>query len=425
MYREPVLPLEEWTDPGASHPSSLSMSPRRTSSPGRRAVKRTVLTLAGLFILLYIVLPQWAAQKATAERLQHVNPLLLLLAVGLQILSLLAYTILTRVTLPPEPKLSMWTLFRIQLATKSVGNVVPGGSAAGGTLGFRLLTEAGVSNTAAGFTLATVGLGSAVVLNLILWLGLLISIPFNGFKPVYLTAALVGVLLLIAAAALVYLLMEGRHRADNALRAIARRIPFVEEETASRFVHQLAERLQDLTRQPELVRNGALWAAANWLLDASSLWVFLMAFGETVNPVNLIVAYGLAGVLAALPLTPGGLGVVETVLPATLAGFGVAPGVALAGVLSWRFVQFWLPIPLGGLAYVSLRFGRFGRATRAIERSGGRQPFAEGADLRVWDENTGEYRLVTSAEGTEADPADPDSASAGAPSVGSPSVEQA
>jgi len=370
------------------------MSPRRTSSPSRRAVKRTVLTLAGLFILLYIVLPQWAAQKDTAERLQQVNPVLLLVAVALQVASLLAYTVLTRVTLPPEPHINLWTLFRIQLATKSVTNVVPGGSAAGGTLGFRLLTEAGVSNTAAGFSLATVGLGSAVVLNLILWLGLLISIPFNGFKPVYLTAALIGVLLLIAAAALVYLLMSGANQAERVLRAIARRIPFVEEDTASRFVHQLAERLQDLARQPELVRNGALWAAANWLLDAASLWVFLRALGTTVNPVNLIVAYGLAGVIAAIPLTPGGLGVVETVLPATLAGFGVPPGVALTGVLSWRFVQFWLPIPLGGLAYVSLRFGRFGRATRALERTGGRLPFGQGAELRVWDEDAGEYRLA-------------------------------
>ena len=37
------------------------------------------------------------------------------------------------------------TLFRIQLSTKAVTNLVPGGSAAGGTLGYRLLTEAGVT----------------------------------------------------------------------------------------------------------------------------------------------------------------------------------------------------------------------------------------------------------------------------------------
>jgi putative heme transporter len=57
-------------------------------------------------------------------------------------------------------------------------------------------------------------------------------------------------------------------------------MPFVQEDTASRFVHQLADRIVDLARQPELVRRGVLWAAANWLLDAAALWVFLRAFGS-------------------------------------------------------------------------------------------------------------------------------------------------
>ena len=40
-----------------------------------------------------------------------------------------------------------------------------------------------------------------------------------------------------------------------------------------------------------------------------------------------------------------------------LKGFGVPSGVAAAGVLSWRLVNFWLPIPFGGAAYLSLRLG--------------------------------------------------------------------
>ena len=65
-----------------------------------------------------------------------------------------------------------------------------------------------------------------------------------------------------------------------------------------------------------------MWAATNWLLDASALWVFLRAFGTSVNPVYLMVAFGLAGVLAAIPITPGGLGLVEAALAPTLVGFG-------------------------------------------------------------------------------------------------------
>ena len=370
------------------------MNPRRSQTVQSRAVKRTLLLVVTLFVFYYVVIPTFARSKESADRLAQLNPLWILLAVGLEVASLLCYTVLTRVTLPPEPRLPLFVIFRIQMATKAVGNLVPGGSAAGGTLGYRLFTTAGVAPTAAGFTLATVGLGSAVVLNLILWVALLISIPLNGFRTAYVTAAIVGVLLLAFAAGLVYLLIEGTDRAEKVLRAIARRIPYVDEDTAARFVHQTADRIQDLAQQPALVRSGALWATANWLLDATCLWVLLHAFGYTMNPVNLIVAYGVIGVVASIPITPGGLGVVETALPALLITFGVPFQEATFAVLAWRLIQFWMPIPMGGLSYASLKLGPLGRrrrlaAVRDLAREAG-----ENARVRVWDQETGEYRVV-------------------------------
>ncbi len=78
----------------------------------------------------------------------------------------------------------------------------------------------------------------------------------------------------------------------------------------------------------------------------------------------MLVAYGLANILAVIPVTPSGLGVVELTIVAVLTRFGVAGGVAAAGVLSWRLVNFWLPIPFGGVSYLSLRLRR-PRATSA------------------------------------------------------------
>ena len=387
-------------------PAPPTSNGRRTST-SLRAVKRTLFVVTFLFVVYYVVLPQWARSKESADLLKQVNPVLLVVAVGRQITSLAAYSVLTRVTLPPEPHLSLFTIMRVQLATKSVTNILPGGSAAGGTLGYRLFTEAGVPSTSAGFAMATVGLGSAVVLNLLLWLALLISIPLNGYNPLYAGAALVGVILLGAAAALVYLLMEGRDRAERVLRAIARRLPWVQEETASRFVHQLADRLHDLARQPQLVRRGAAWACANWILDAASLWVFLRAFGEFLNPVNLVVAYGLAGVLAAIPITPGGLGLVEAALTPTLVGFGVPARTATIAVLCWRFVQFWLPIPLGGIAYLSLRFGTLGRTRKLGSVRDLAQQTGRVATRRVWDDQTGEYRWVADGSAPDTIPDEP------------------
>src|SRR5699024_5302654 len=173
------------------------------------------------------------------------------------------------------------------------------------------------------------------------------------------------------------------------------------EETASRFVHQVADRLHDLTSKPELIQRGAVWSCCFWLLDALSLWVFLRAFGHTTDPVALIVAFGVAQVAAAIPVTPGGLGVVEAALPAALTGFGVPGSTALAGVLSWRFAQFWMPIPLGGLSYLSIRFGRIGRRAHSPEGRAERMSLSAVASRRVWDEEAGEFRWKTVEERVE------------------------
>ncbi len=107
------------------------------------------------------------------------------------------------------------------------------------------------------------------------------------------------------------------------------------------------------------------WAALNWLLDAAVLWVFLLAFGHTVGVIGLLVAFGLASVLAVLPITPGGLGVVEGVLVPTLVAFGVPGAPALLAVLGWRVVNFWLPVPAAGPSYLSLRAPFGGRVVKS------------------------------------------------------------
>lgn len=353
----------------------------------RKHLKRTASVVAFLLVFNHLVLPQLGGARRAAHLLSRVNPLLLVLALALELLAFAAYSRFTRATLPADAPVSRLTLFRIQLSTKAVTNLLPGGSAAGGALGYRLLTEAGVARPAAGFTLATVGLGSAVVLNLLLWLALLISIPVNGFNPAYGSAALVGLLLLGAFGGLVVLLMRGRNQAERVIRAIARPLPFVEEDAAARVLNQIAARLRELASDPPLVRRTIGWSLCFWLLDASSLWVFIRAFGSTVGAVELIVAFGLAYVLAAIPITPGGLGVVEAVLISTLLGFGLDRGTATISVVTYRLAAFWLPIPLGALAYGSLKVGPGSLARRRDRHPIRRltEDAVEVADVRKWD----------------------------------------
>jgi uncharacterized protein (TIRG00374 family) len=151
------------------------------------------------------------------------------------------------------------------------------------------------------------------------------------------------------------LLMRGEQGAARVTRTVARRVPFLDEESAERFVLRVATRLQTLVADRRRLVRGVAWDLAFWLCSAASLWVFLAAFGYRAGLDGLIVAFALAYVLAAIPITPAGLGVVEATMIALLTFFGADRGTATLGVVSYRLINFWLPIPLGALAYLSLQ----------------------------------------------------------------------
>ena len=318
-----------------------------------RNVKITLLVLLLFFVVEVVLPPELHSARKEFRQLGHLNFLWLILGALLELASLGAYAELTHTVLSPgAPK--RFRLFRINMWALAVSHVLPGGTVPGTAVSYRLLTEAGVPGNTAALGLATQGIGSAVVLNLLFWLALLISIPLNGYNPYYGFAAILGVLLLSVFGGLVLLITRGEKQADRFLLRVASHIPFVKPESVAALVKKVADRMKVLAENPQLLYRASIWAAANWLLDASSLWVFLFAFGAHVSPIDLLVAYGLANILAVIPITPGGLGVVEFISISTLTGFGVPAGAVAAGVLCWRLVNFWLPIPFGGVSYLTL-----------------------------------------------------------------------
>jgi uncharacterized protein (TIRG00374 family) len=330
-------------------------TPKRRWIP--RNVKITLTFLLLFFVGEYILLPELASARKEFHQLGHLNFLWLILGAAFEVASLTAYAQLTHTVLYPEAP-DRFRLFRINTWALAISHVLPGGTVPGTAVSYRLLIESNVSGSTAAFGLATQGIGSAVVLNAIFWVALLVSIPLRGYNPLYGFAAILGVLLLSIFGGLVVLLTRGEKQAEQFLNRLAARLPFVKPETFIALVKKVADRTKVLSKSPQLLRRAGIWAAANWLLDATSLWIFLFAFGAHVSPIDLLVAYGLANILAVIPITPGGLGVVELTIVSVLTGFGVAGGAATAGVLCWRLVNFWLPIPFGGGAYLSLRLDK-------------------------------------------------------------------
>ena len=339
----------------ADGPKAASPRPRRSIIP--KWLRHGLIIFLVLLIIEYLVIPELVGASKNLHLLSMLNIGWLVAGIALEAGSILCYALLTR-TLLPDGGPGISKLVRIVLATSAVAHVIPGGAAGGAGVGYRLLTANGVEGTDAGFAMATEAIGSALVLNVMLWLALLISIPLAGLHPIYVITALVGLLALLGAAVLAYGLTRGGERAVQVVRAVGRRIPRVGADRLERLVRQVGDSVIHLGRDRALLKRAVLWAGLNWLLDAASLWSFVTAFGHFVDPIELFAAYGIANVLGAIPITPGGLGVIEASCAALLVTFGVGSRIATLAVLGWRLVNFWLPIPVGGGAYISLRVPR-------------------------------------------------------------------
>jgi uncharacterized membrane protein YbhN (UPF0104 family) len=128
----------------------------------------------------------------------------------------------------------------------------------------------------------------------------------------------------------------------------------------------LRDRLEPLLRQslPQLLAaateprrlgtgvGGILLQNAGYVLalDAS-----LRAFGVEVALPTVIGVYLVSSTVGSVAPTPGGLGAIEAALVGGLTATGVPVSSALAAVLAFRTVTFWLPAPLGWLAFLHLQ----------------------------------------------------------------------
>ncbi|HET6191417.1 MAG TPA: lysylphosphatidylglycerol synthase transmembrane domain-containing protein, partial [Trebonia sp.] len=114
--------------------------------------------------------------------------------------------------------------------------------------------------------------------------------------------------------------------------------------------------------------------------DFGCLLAALRATGADPRPSVVLLAYSAAGIVALLPLTPGGLGIVEASLTGLLVLAGIPAGHAVLAVLAYRIASYWLPLLAGPPAYLLYRhrYGRpvFRRATPGVD---GQPPRSEAA----------------------------------------------
>ncbi|MGH3515259.1 MAG: lysylphosphatidylglycerol synthase transmembrane domain-containing protein, partial [Pseudonocardiaceae bacterium] len=93
----------------------------------------------------------------------------------------------------------------------------------------------------------------------------------------------------------------------------------------------------------------------SWLTDVAVLALAFVALHSTPPWTGLLLAYCAGQIAASMPVTPGGIGVVEGSITLALVAFGGAETITMAAVLLYRLIAYWGCIPAGGLAWLALR----------------------------------------------------------------------
>ena len=117
------------------------------------------------------------------------------------------------------------------------------------------------------------------------------------------------------------------------------------------------------------------WGTLNWLLDCACFAMMFLALGAPIPWKGLLLAYGAGQLAASLPITPGGLGVVEGSITVALVAFGAPNESTAYAVLLYRLISFWMILVVGwlfiGQLALQVRRGRWTRQALASEVEAG------------------------------------------------------
>jgi uncharacterized membrane protein YbhN (UPF0104 family) len=307
---------------------------------GRR-LRRRVLQVTALFVA--IALLAWLAPglDSIRSRLEHADPAWLAVGVALEVASCAGYVLMFGPIFCD--RMALRTSVEIGLAELGVGSLIPAGGLGGLALGVWVLRRGGmpadqVATRSVAFFLikCAANFAAVAVVGIVLWAGVGASLsPALTILPAMLALAVMGA---VAALPLVLRRASGDGRVARAARGVGRGV---------------SEALRLLgTGNPAIV----LGSLGYWAFDNLVLWACFRGFGVHVALTVVLMGY-LIGQLGGLLPIPGGLGGVEGGLVGTLVVYGVSLRDAVAAVLAYRVIQFWIPLLLSLPAFVSLQRG--------------------------------------------------------------------
>jgi uncharacterized protein (TIRG00374 family) len=342
------------SDPTTSESAEQAVT-RPSSESGSHGSARSMVTRVVALVItgvaLYVVFPSLSRVIGALPQLSRLSPGWLAGALVAEVAAFTCNFDLQRLVLRTR---GWFAVVAAGLVGNAVTAVLPGGDAAGAGVQFTMLARAGINadTAAGGLTVASLlGIGGLLALPIFALPAIVGGVPV---RPGLLHAALLGLagFVLFVAGGIVVL------ATDKPLAIVGRVLQWLWNKSWGRHKKTvgLDRRLLD---QRDQIRSvlGRDWCRAVLLVggrlgfDYLCLLCALRATGSVPNPSLVLLAYAAAQIIALIPITPGGLGIVEASLSGLLVLAGVGGGNAVVATLAYRLASYWLPLLAGVIAY--------------------------------------------------------------------------
>ena len=303
--------------------------------------------LVALVVGVFGLLPRLGGLRHDAAGLRHARPAFVAAAIVAQAVSLACYAALYRRVLASlGARLRFRVAAEVTLSTFLISHVTPFGSATGTLLNVSTLEAEGIAASTTGEAIGLTSLVSTVALIALFGTGL-VATAGRHVSATYLRIAGVALVLVLLVLAIAFGVGAHPGIAERAARRAASWARHVRSSIDPEKVAQTSKRLVLLARSALTGRaflESYGFASADLLFDLLSLDLMFLAFRYQPGFGPLAVAYGAANIASAIPITPGGLGVIEVTLVAIAVGFGAPRATAVIAVLGYRVVNYWLPL---------------------------------------------------------------------------------
>jgi glycosyltransferase 2 family protein len=302
--------------------------------PLTRIKPSSLVMVAVIALTARVLLPQFAELGNASHEIVHANPGWVLAGLLASIGVFLAGGVAQLGAVKQRLLLLRTTL--VQLAAAFTNRLTPS-SIGGLAVRTRFLQRSGLDREAAVAGTALDSLGGGIVHGI----GLIVAIVLaggSGFGAVPLPTGwplLAGIVAVLTLIGLAIFTPRIRHALAPAKRALVD--------------------LGQVMRVPSKAMLLLGGSAAGLLCYLLAFEASLQAVGAHVGIRGVFVVYLGGTTIAAPSPTPGGLGAVEAALIAGLTALGTASAPAVAGVLVFRLLTYWLPILPGYLSLLALR----------------------------------------------------------------------